>query len=136
MQEQQRIAQEQLRAANIRDRYQQGDFIRQGLKSEPGSQFSSKTAYSSWRPGSTAGLDNDILDAFNRDEREEKSLELLGLQSSATVEEIKTAYRAAAFASHPDSAGAASDVERFQSITQAFDYLTSKRERIGSNQQR
>jgi len=53
---------------------------------------------------------------------------VLGVARQASGEEIARAYKRAARASHPDSAGAGS-AERFQAVSDAYDLLRDPRRR-------
>ena len=52
--------------------------------------------------------------------------EILGVESSAAVEEIRTAYRKLAQENHPDKGG---DAEKFTEIQKAYDVLSSSEKR-------
>ena len=49
----------------------------------------------------------------------------LGIQSSASPDEVKKAYRAKALEHHPDKGG---DEEKFKEVTEAYEILTGKRQ--------
>lgn len=51
-----------------------------------------------------------------------KAYRILGLTSTATADEVKTAYRKLASVNHPDKGG---DTAKFQEIQEAYDYINS-----------
>lgn len=52
--------------------------------------------------------------------------EVLGLQPSATPEEIKARYRELAKATHPDVSGARDAAERFVAVRKAYEVLSQE----------
>jgi DnaJ-class molecular chaperone len=58
-----------------------------------------------------------------------KYYKILGLDSLATMEEIKAAYRALAMKYHPDrNPGSAEAEEKFKQIQKAYDILEERKE--------
>ena len=55
--------------------------------------------------------------------------EVLGVERTATPEEIKRAYRKLARELHPDVNPSAEASERFKEVTHAYDVLSDSRER-------
>ena len=55
-----------------------------------------------------------------------KYYELLGVEKTATYDEIRKAFRKAALKNHPDRGG---DKEKFQELNQAYEVLSDKEKR-------
>jgi hypothetical protein len=60
--------------------------------------------------------------------------EILGLQGSSTIEEIKKAYRKKARLYHPDINHASDAKDRFISLTEAYEFLIANHEKIRSDE--
>lgn len=61
--------------------------------------------------------------------------EILGLPVNSTIEEIKKAYRCKARLYHPDINPAPDAINRFISITEAYEFLIANYEKIISNEE-
>jgi molecular chaperone DnaJ len=69
----------------------------------------------------------DYVDEINRitNKNMSKYHDILGVQPTATEEEIKKAYRKKAMESHPDKGG---DAEEFKKVLDAYEILTGKKQ--------
>jgi len=92
---------------------------------DPFSVFSELNGRGRWRPGPGAGPEAEskpeTRKVFNA---ERKALQVMGLPSSATTEEIKAKYKALVKQHHPDANGGDRSTEdRLIEIIKAYNYL-------------
>jgi hypothetical protein len=88
---------------------------------DPFSVFSELNGRGRWRPGPGAEAKPEARKVFNA---ERKALQVMGLTSSATTEEIKSKYKALVKQHHPDANGGDRSTEdRLIEIIKAYNYL-------------
>jgi hypothetical protein len=90
---------------------------------DPFSVFSELNGRGRWRPGPGAGAEPkpETRKVFNA---ERKALQVMGLASSATTEDIKAKYKALVKQHHPDANGGDRSTEdRLIEIIKAYNYL-------------
>ena len=88
---------------------------------DPFSMFSELNGRGRWRPGPGAGAKVETRKVFNA---ERKALQVMGLGSEATLEDVKTKYKALVKQHHPDANGGDRSTEdRLIEIIKAYNYL-------------
>jgi hypothetical protein len=89
---------------------------------DPFSMFSELNGRGRWRPGpGTSEAKTETRKVFNA---ERKALQVMGLSSEATLEEVKAKYKALVKQHHPDANGGDRSTEdRLIEIIKAYNYL-------------
>jgi hypothetical protein len=88
---------------------------------DPFGVFSELNGRGSWRPGPDSAARAETRKVFNA---ERKALQVMGLASSATAEDIKSKYKALVKQHHPDANGGDRSTEdRLIEIIKAYNYL-------------
>jgi hypothetical protein len=91
--------------------------------SDPFSMFSELNGRGRWRPGPGAGAEAKVetRKVFNA---ERKALQVMGLGSEATLDDVKAKYKALVKQHHPDANGGDRSTEdRLIEIIKAYNYL-------------
>jgi DnaJ-like protein len=88
---------------------------------DPFSMFSELNGRGRWRPGPEAAAKSETRKVFNA---ERKALQVMGLGPDATLEDVKTKYKALVKQHHPDANGGDRSTEdRLIEIIKAYNYL-------------
>src|ERR1700742_1281055 len=88
---------------------------------DPFSVFSELNGRGRWRPGPGAEAKAETRKVFNA---ERKALQVMGLGPDATLEDVKTKYKALVKQHHPDANGGDRSTEdRLIEIIKAYNYL-------------
>lgn len=108
--------------SGVKDKAVPDDF---DITMDPFGVFSELNGRGRWRPGPDAGAKNETRKIFNA---ERKALQVMGLGSAATAEEIKMKYKALVKQHHPDANGGDRSTEdRLIEIIKAYNYLKTLR---------
>jgi hypothetical protein len=92
-----------------------------GGASDPFHMFSELNGRGRWRPGPGAEAKVETRKVFNA---ERKALQVMGLGAGATLEDVKTKYKALVKQHHPDANGGDRSTEdRLIEIIKAYNYL-------------
>lgn len=95
------------------------------ISMDPFGVFSELNGRGRWRPGPDTADKNETRKVFNA---ERKALQVMGLTSAATADDIKAKYKALVKQHHPDANGGDRSTEdRLIEIIKAYNYLKTLR---------